>query len=126
MVRAAARLPETLFSRRGPSASDGSAASSSVARRPGALLLGPQSRAPALRYPRWHAFRSLWVGMQEMQAAKAADEFLKSLEYPARKHSILAAAREAGLGPTVQEALDKLPDREYGNSEELTKELNAS
>ena len=61
-----------------------------------------------------------------MQASEVADQFVKSLDYPASKKSILAAAREASLGPTVQEAVDKLPEREYTDAEDLTRELNAA
>ena len=63
--------------------------------------------------------------MQEMQASKVADEFVKGLEYPASKDAIISAARETGLGMTVQEALEKLPDREYSDAEDLTRGISA-
>jgi hypothetical protein len=65
-------------------------------------------------------------GMQEMKASEVADQFVKGLDYPASKTSIVAAAREASLGSTIQDALNRLPDREYADAEDLTKELNAS
>jgi hypothetical protein len=65
------------------------------------------------------------TGMQEMQASKNAGEFFEGLDYPTRKNAIVAKAREANLGPTVQDALDKLPDREYVDAEDLTQALNA-
>lgn len=61
-----------------------------------------------------------------MQASENASQFVNGLDYPASKESILTAAREASLGPTVQDALDKLPDREYADAEDLTQTLNAS
>jgi hypothetical protein len=61
--------------------------------------------------------------MQEMQASEAASQFVDGLEYPASKASIMAAARATSVGPTVQDALDKIPDREYADAEDLTKEL---
>jgi hypothetical protein len=63
--------------------------------------------------------------MQEMQASKNASEFVEGLDYPTSKNAIVRAAREANLGPTVQDALDKLPDREYVDAEDLTQALNA-
>jgi hypothetical protein len=64
--------------------------------------------------------------MQEMQASKAASQFVEGLEYPVSKSAIVAAAREASLGPTVEEAVEKLPDREYSDVEDLTQALSAS
>jgi uncharacterized protein DUF2795 len=64
--------------------------------------------------------------MQEMRASKAAEEFVNGLDYPIRKSEILASARETQLGPTVEEALNKLPDREYTDAEDLTRTMNAS
>jgi hypothetical protein len=64
--------------------------------------------------------------MQEMQASKAASQFVEGLEYPVSKSAIVAAAREASLGPTVEEAVEKLLDREYSDVEDLTQALSAS
>jgi uncharacterized protein DUF2795 len=64
--------------------------------------------------------------MQEMRASKAAEEFVNGLDYPIAKSGILASARETALGPTVEEALNKLPDREYTDAEDLTRTMNAS
>jgi hypothetical protein len=61
-----------------------------------------------------------------MQASEVADQFVKGLAYPITKANILRAAREASLGPTLEEALKRLPDREYENAEDVTRSLNAS
>jgi uncharacterized protein DUF2795 len=63
--------------------------------------------------------------MQEMQTSEVADQFVKGLDYPVSKSSIVAAAREADLSSTIQEALKKLPEREYAKPDELTQALNA-
>jgi len=63
--------------------------------------------------------------MQEMQESAIADQFVKGLDYPVSKHSIVYAAREAHLSQTIQDAVAKLPDREYSEPDELTRALNA-
>jgi hypothetical protein len=64
--------------------------------------------------------------MQEMQASENASQFVEGLDYPIGKIAIVEAARETSLGPTLQSAIEKLPDREYSDAEELTKALTAS
>jgi len=64
--------------------------------------------------------------MQEMQASEVADQFVKGLDYPVGKADVVNSAREASLGSTIQEALEKLPDREYVDADDLTHALNAS
>lgn len=64
--------------------------------------------------------------MQEMQTSKVASQFVEGLEYPVSKSEIVVAAREGDLGAVVQEALAKLPDREYVDAADLTKALTAS
>ena len=66
------------------------------------------------------------AGMQEMRASAAAGQFVKGLDYPITKAEIVSAAHEASLDPTVQDALKKLPDRDYVDAEDLTVELSAS
>jgi hypothetical protein len=61
--------------------------------------------------------------MQEMQASATTREFLAGLEYPISKPDILANAREASLAASVQEALAKLPDREYESREDVAEGL---
>jgi uncharacterized protein DUF2795 len=61
-----------------------------------------------------------------MQESEVADQFVKGLDYPIAKADIVSAAREASLSSTIQEALNKVPDREYSEPEELTEALNAS
>jgi lysophospholipase L1-like esterase len=69
---------------------------------------------------------ALETDMQELQASRAASQFIEGLEYPISKSAIVAAAREADLNMTVQDGLKKLPDREYVDTEDLTRALNAS
>jgi hypothetical protein len=64
--------------------------------------------------------------MQEMRESEVAGQFVAGLNYPIAKADILAAAREASLDKTLEEALQKLPDREYAEPEELTQALNAA
>ncbi len=63
--------------------------------------------------------------MQEMQESQVASQFVQGLDYPISRDAIVAAAREASLDGTLQDALKKLPDREYSEPEELTQALNA-
>ena len=63
--------------------------------------------------------------MQEMRASEVASQLVENLDYPVSKGAIIAAAREANLGSTLEEALSKLPNREYANAEDLTRSLNA-
>ena len=64
--------------------------------------------------------------MQEMRASEIASQFVEGLDYPVAKSAILAAARDASIDLTVQASLEKLPDREYIDAEELTKAMNAA
>ena len=64
--------------------------------------------------------------MQEMRESEVADQFVKGLDYPITKADIVSAAREASLSSTIQEALNKVPDREYSEPEDLTEALNAT
>ena len=64
--------------------------------------------------------------MQEMQESEVADQFVKGLDYPIAKAEIVTAAREASLSSTIQEALNRLPEREYSGPEDLTQQLNAA
>jgi hypothetical protein len=63
--------------------------------------------------------------MQEMRTSEIASQFIEGLDYPINRDSILEAAREASLDPTVFDSLKKIPDREYSEPEELTQALNA-
>ena len=64
--------------------------------------------------------------MQEMQESEVADQFVKGLDYPIAKAEIVTAAREASLSATIQDALGKVPDRQYAEPDELTQALNAT
>ncbi|TMC41987.1 MAG: DUF2795 domain-containing protein, partial [Chloroflexi bacterium] len=61
---------------------------------------------------------ALGAAVQELQASQVADQFVKGLDYPIAKTQIVNAARDASLGPAVQEALNKIPDREYADAED--------
>ena len=63
--------------------------------------------------------------MKEMRESEVADQFVKGLDYPVSKDAIVESAREANLSQTIQDAVAKIPDREYAEPEELTQELNA-
>jgi hypothetical protein len=64
--------------------------------------------------------------MQEIRIIEIASQFVEGLVYPVSKAAILEAAREASIDPAVLESLEKIPDREYSEPEELTKALNAA
>ena len=64
--------------------------------------------------------------MQEVQESEVADQFVKGLNYPIAKAEIVTAGREASLSSTIQEALNRLPEREYSGPEDLTQQLNAA
>jgi hypothetical protein len=69
---------------------------------------------------------ALKVQMNEMQASELAEQFVKGLEYPIAKSDILKSAREGSVGPTLEGALKRIPDREYADPEDLTAALNAT
>jgi hypothetical protein len=62
--------------------------------------------------------------MNEMQASKTADQLIAGLDYPISKAEILSEARDSNVGPTVLEALEKLPERDYQDAEDITRALN--
>ena len=64
--------------------------------------------------------------MQEMQESEVADQFVKGLDYPIAKADILTAARDSSVSSTIQDALSKIPDRDYAEPGELTQALNAA
>jgi len=61
-----------------------------------------------------------------MQESEVADQFVQGLDYPVSKNAIVESAREANLSQMIQDAVAKLPDREYSEPEELTQALNAA
>jgi hypothetical protein len=63
--------------------------------------------------------------MNEMQASETADQLIAGLDYPISKAEILSEARDANAGPTVLGALEKLPERDFQDAEDVTKALNA-
>jgi Protein of unknown function (DUF2795) len=64
--------------------------------------------------------------MEEMRESKVASQFVEGLDYPISKDAIVAAAREASVDGTLQDALQKIPDREYSEPDALTQALNAA
>jgi Protein of unknown function (DUF2795) len=64
--------------------------------------------------------------MHELQASKTAQAFLDGLEYPISKAGLIDASRVAKLGSTIEDALGKLPDRDYEDGEDVTQALNAA
>ena len=58
-----------------------------------------------------------------MQASASARQILASLDYPISKLGILANAREVSVEASLQEALTKLPDREYESPEDVAEGL---
>jgi hypothetical protein len=63
------------------------------------------------------------LAVQEMQASASTREFLATLDYPISKPDILANAREVSLAASAQEALAKLPDREYESPTDVAEGL---
>jgi len=50
-------------------------------------------------------------------------KFLKGVNYPARHKDIIEAARRNKADENVLEALEQLPDQEYKNPAEISKEI---
>jgi uncharacterized protein DUF2795 len=61
-----------------------------------------------------------------MQESEVADQFVNGLDYPLSKDAIVQSAREANLSQTIQDAVAKIPDREYSQPDQLTQALNAT
>ncbi|HYU81235.1 MAG TPA: DUF2795 domain-containing protein [Candidatus Polarisedimenticolia bacterium] len=64
--------------------------------------------------------------MEEMRTSEIASQFVEGLDYPISRDAILEAARAASIDSTVLDSLEKIPDREYAEPEELTQALNAT
>jgi hypothetical protein len=64
--------------------------------------------------------------MQEMQESHITGEFLRTLDYPIAKGDLLRAARESKVDDPIRQALEKLPEREYKDAEDVTGALNAA
>jgi len=50
-------------------------------------------------------------------------KYLKGVNYPARQKDIIEAARRNKADENILETLDQLPDREYKNPAEISKEI---
>jgi hypothetical protein len=50
-------------------------------------------------------------------------KYLKGVDYPADRESILDAARENGADDNVISTLEQLPNREFKNPAEISKEI---
>src|SRR5256714_14708553 len=87
----------------------------------------PTARGPSVRRARrLGTALALCRRMQEMRESEVASQFVQGLDYPIAKAQIVAAAREASLNGTLQDALQKIADREYSEPGELTQALNAA
>ena len=64
--------------------------------------------------------------MQEMQESRLTGELLRGLDYPIAKTDLLRAARESNVADPIREALEKLPERDYKDAEDVTEALNAA
>lgn len=53
-------------------------------------------------------------------------KYLKGINYPARLKDIVEAARHNNADQNIIETLDQLPDREYKNPAEISKEIGKS
>jgi hypothetical protein len=53
------------------------------------------------------------VGMASSINPIRVQKFLGGLDYPVRKEQLVERARHAGADEKVQQALERLPDREY-------------
>ncbi len=50
-------------------------------------------------------------------------KYLKGIEYPADRETILESARGNGADQDIISTLEQLPDREYKNPAEISKEV---
>ena len=64
--------------------------------------------------------------MNEVEQSEIMDRFLDELDYPVSKPTLLAEAREAALVDALATALERLPDREYEDKQDVVRELNAA
>ena len=62
--------------------------------------------------------------MKELQESEVVEQFLAGLMYPVSKAELLERARESKFEPDIMTALQALPDREYGEPADVTRELN--
>jgi hypothetical protein len=52
--------------------------------------------------------------------------YLGGVDYPASKQTIIEAAEDSGAGDDVLEALERLPERDYDDSTEVSSALSGS
>lgn len=50
-------------------------------------------------------------------------KFLKDIEYPVKKNDLIQQAKKNGVSQEELAVLEKLPDKEYTNSADISKEL---
>lgn len=53
-------------------------------------------------------------------------QYLKGIQYPANKQSIVKLAKQNGADQSVIDSVSKLPDKEFPNMAELMKEYSRS
>ena len=56
----------------------------------------------------------------------AVGQFLEQVEYPATKREVVEQARRAGLDVDALLAFERLPERRYSSSDQVTDALNAT
>lgn len=64
--------------------------------------------------------------MHKIQAAATTSRFLEGLDHPISQAEPLTAARKAQPGPTIRDALERLPERDYEDADEVTGALDAA
>ena len=50
-------------------------------------------------------------------------KFLKDINYPVKKHDLIEHAKKHGASNKVLEVLESLPDKEYTNATDVSKEF---
>ncbi|HXK61983.1 MAG TPA: DUF2795 domain-containing protein [Acidobacteriota bacterium] len=50
-------------------------------------------------------------------------KYLKGIDYPVRQQQIIQTARQNKADANIIETLEQLPDREYANPAEISKEI---
>jgi hypothetical protein len=62
--------------------------------------------------------------MKELQNSEVVDQFLVGLMYPVSKEELLERARESKFDPSIMTALEALPERQYTEPADVSRELN--
>lgn len=62
--------------------------------------------------------------MSNVASMPKVQEFMQDLKFPVGKAEILDVAQKHGADNTIMSMLQKLPDKQYINSSDLTNELS--